>query len=56
LDRWTQCEEAAKAYMEARAAKDADRQTVSDTIGLVNASLRTLKEQLALRMQAGDEI
>jgi predicted nucleic acid-binding Zn-ribbon protein len=55
-DRWTQCEEAAHAYMEARAARDADRQTVSDTIGLVNASLRTLREQLALRLQAGDEI
>ncbi|CAK65585.1 unnamed protein product (macronuclear) [Paramecium tetraurelia] len=55
-DRWTQCEEAAKDYADARSARDADRQVVSDTIGLVNKSLRTLREQLALRQAAGDNI
>ncbi|KAM3129282.1 hypothetical protein pb186bvf_018661 [Paramecium bursaria] len=56
LDRWTQCEEAAKDYQDSRAARDSDRQVVSDTIGLVNAALRTLREQLALRQAAGDNI
>jgi chromosome segregation ATPase len=46
-DRWNQCEEAAEEYMNARAARDSDRQVVSDTIGLVNKELRTLKEALA---------
>ncbi|CAD8102008.1 unnamed protein product [Paramecium sonneborni] len=55
-DRWTQCEEAARDYAEARSARDADRQVVSDTIGLVNKALRTLREQLALRQAAGDQI
>jgi predicted nucleic acid-binding Zn-ribbon protein len=55
-DRWEQCEEAAKDYMDARAARDADRQVVSDTIGLVNKELRTLKEALAQRQAAGIEI
>jgi hypothetical protein len=36
--------------MDARATRDADRQVVSDTIGLVNKELRTLKEALAQRM------
>lgn len=35
-------------------SRDADRQVVSDTIGLVNQQLRGLKEQLALRLKAGD--
>ncbi|CAD8170012.1 unnamed protein product [Paramecium octaurelia] len=55
-DRWTQCEEAAKDYADARSARDSDRQVVSDTIGLVNKALRTLREQLALRQAAGDKI
>ncbi|CAD8073969.1 unnamed protein product [Paramecium primaurelia] len=55
-DRWNQCEEAAKDYADARSARDSDRQVVSDTIGLVNKALRTLREQLALRQAAGDKI
>jgi hypothetical protein len=53
-DRYTQCEEEATEYMDGRAARDADRQVVSDCIGLVNQQLRGLKEQLALRLKAGD--
>jgi len=53
-DRYNQCEEAAADYQDGRTARDADRQVVSDCIGLVNTNLRTLKEQLALRLSAGD--
>ena len=35
--------------------RNADRSVVSETVGLVNLQLRTLKEQLALRMAAGDK-
>lgn len=34
--------------------RDADRNTISQTLGIVNSQLRTLREQLALRIQAGD--
>jgi hypothetical protein len=34
--------------------RDGDRQVISDTVGLVNSQLRTLREQLALRLSAGD--
>lgn len=34
--------------------RDQDRQTISDTVGIVNSQLRTLREQLALRLSAGD--
>jgi shikimate kinase len=43
-DRYEQCEEAALDYQDERASRDADRQVVSDCIGLVNTNLRTLKE------------
>jgi chromosome segregation ATPase len=53
-DRWEQCEQAAQDYADARSQRDSDRQTISDTLGIVNSQLRTLREQLALRIQAGD--
>lgn len=34
--------------------RDDDRNVVSQTIGLVNKELRTLREQLAMRAQAGE--
>ncbi|CAK79629.1 unnamed protein product (macronuclear) [Paramecium tetraurelia] len=55
-DRFTQCEEAVQDYEDSRAARTSDRDVVSETIGLVNKELRTLREQLALRQSAGDEI
>ncbi|CAD8153802.1 unnamed protein product [Paramecium pentaurelia] len=55
-DRFTQCEEAVQDYQDSRAARTSDRDVVSQTIGLVNKELRTLREQLALRQQAGEEI
>jgi hypothetical protein len=55
-ERWTECEEAAYDYQQRRSKRDEDRQTVSDIIGLVNKNLRTLKEQIALRVAAGDEL
>ncbi|CAD8155636.1 unnamed protein product [Paramecium octaurelia] len=55
-DRFTQCEEAVQDYQDARSARSSDRDVVSQTIGLVNKELRTLREQLALRQQAGEEI
>jgi len=53
-DRHDQCEQAAQDYAEARSNRDGDRQVISDCLGIVNSQLRTLREQLALRMQAGD--
>jgi hypothetical protein len=39
-----------------RSNRDADRQVISQTIGIVNSQLRTLREQLALRLSAGDSL
>ncbi|CAD8109242.1 unnamed protein product [Paramecium primaurelia] len=55
-DRFTSCEEAVQDYQDARSARSSDRDVVSQTIGLVNKELRTLREQLAKRQQAGEEI
>ncbi|CAK89330.1 unnamed protein product (macronuclear) [Paramecium tetraurelia] len=54
-DRFTICEQEAQDYQDSRSQRDSDRDVVSQTIGLLNKSLRTLKEQLALRMSAGEE-
>lgn len=35
---------------------DEDRNVVSETLGLLNLHLRELREQLALRLQAGDTV
>jgi hypothetical protein len=53
-DRWEQCEQAANDYADEREQRDGDRAVISQTLGIVNAQLRTLREQLALRVQAGD--
>ena len=53
-DRRAECQEAAYDYQERRSARDADRQTVSDLIGLLNSNMRDLKEYIALRVAAGD--
>jgi len=55
-DRWNVCEQAAADYANERETRDADRQTISQCLGIVNAQLRTLREQLALRLAAGDQI
>jgi len=39
-----------------RAARDADRQTVSDFIGILNTNMRELREYIALRLAAGDNL
>ncbi|KAM3135758.1 hypothetical protein pb186bvf_012155 [Paramecium bursaria] len=54
--RYTECEEAAFEYKESRTQRDSHRQVVSDVIGLVNQHLRVLREALALRVAAGDNI
>ncbi|CAK80252.1 unnamed protein product (macronuclear) [Paramecium tetraurelia] len=54
--RFVECEEAAYDYQQARSARDNNKQLVSDLIGLVNKHLRVLREQLALRVAAGDNI
>ncbi|CAK67235.1 unnamed protein product (macronuclear) [Paramecium tetraurelia] len=54
-DRFTICEQEAQDYQDSRSQRDSDRDVVSQTIGLLNKSLRTLKEQLALRMAAGEQ-
>lgn len=53
-DRWAQCEQAALDYQDARTVRDSDRSVISDCLGIINSQLRTLREQLALRISAGD--
>ncbi|KAM3144971.1 hypothetical protein pb186bvf_002976 [Paramecium bursaria] len=53
-DRRAECQEAAYDYQQRRSARDANRQVVSDLIGLLNSNLRDLKEYIALRVAAGD--
>jgi hypothetical protein len=43
-DRWEQCEQAAQDYQTARGVRDADRNVISQTVGIVNNNLRTLRE------------
>ncbi|CAK72709.1 unnamed protein product (macronuclear) [Paramecium tetraurelia] len=54
-DRRGECQEAAYDYQQRRAARDKDRQTVSDLIGILNSNMRDLKEYIALRIAAGDK-
>ncbi|CAK60569.1 unnamed protein product (macronuclear) [Paramecium tetraurelia] len=54
-DRRGECQEAAYDYQQRRAARDKDRQTVSDLIGILNTNMRDLKEYIALRIAAGDK-
>jgi molybdopterin converting factor small subunit len=55
-DRHNECEEAAVEYAARRTTRDDQRATVSAAVGIVNSQLRTLREQLALRLAAGDNI
>ncbi|CAD8046918.1 unnamed protein product [Paramecium primaurelia] len=54
-DRRGECQEAAYDYQQRRSARDSDRQTVSDLIGILNSNMRDLKEYIALRVAAGDK-
>lgn len=55
-DRRAECDEAAYDYQERRSNRDNDRQTVSDLIGIINSNMRDLKEYIALRLAAGDDL
>lgn len=52
-DRYKECEEAAYDYAERRSHRQEDRSIVSDVLGIVNVNMRDLKEEIALRMAAG---
>jgi len=55
-DRNTECQEAAYDYQNRRNARDADRGVVSQLISILNNNLRSLREYIALRLAAGDDL
>jgi len=55
-DRNNECQEAAYDYGQRREQRDADRGIVSQLIGILNNNLRALREYIALRLAAGDDL
>jgi predicted nucleic acid-binding Zn-ribbon protein len=55
-DRENECQEAAYDYQARRNARDQDRGIVSQLIGILNNNLRQLREYIALRLAAGDDL
>jgi len=55
-DRANECQEAAYDYGVRREQRDNDRGIVSQLIGILNNNLRALREYIALRLAAGDDL
>jgi Skp family chaperone for outer membrane proteins len=55
-DRHNECQEAAYDYQNRRNQRDADRGIVSQLISILNNNLRALREYIALRLAAGDDL